>query len=34
MIQIVSDASPLIYFAKMQQLDFLVRLVGSVGIVP
>ncbi len=33
-IRIVSDASPLIYFAKMQQLDFLAQVVGPVGIPP
>jgi len=33
-IAIVSDASPLIYFAKMDKLAFLVRVIGPVGISP
>lgn len=32
--QIISDASPVIYFAKMEQLDLLVRIMGIVGIPP
>jgi predicted nucleic acid-binding protein len=31
---IVADASPLIYFAKMDQLDFLHQVLGPVGISP
>ncbi|HID63803.1 MAG TPA: hypothetical protein EYP49_13850 [Anaerolineae bacterium] len=33
-ITIVSDASPLIYSAKMNKLEFLVRVVGTVAIPP
>jgi rRNA processing protein Gar1 len=31
---IVADASPLIYFAKMDQLGFLHQVLGPVGISP
>jgi predicted nucleic acid-binding protein len=33
-IAIVSDASPLIYFAKMDKLAFLVQVVGTIAIPP
>jgi len=32
--QIISDASPVIYFAKMNQLNLLAQVVGIVGIPP
>jgi predicted nucleic acid-binding protein len=33
-IRVISDASPIIYFAKMGQLDLLVQVMGIVGVPP
>ncbi len=33
-VDVISDASPLIYFAKMAQLEFLAQVIGSVAIPP
>lgn len=33
-IAVISDASPLIYFARMNQLEFLAQVVGTVAIPP
>jgi predicted nucleic acid-binding protein len=33
-IGVISDASPIIYFAKMGQLDLLVQVMGVVGVPP